>query len=280
MKSLFLVLIFFSTPLFAAQLVGVGIPPIAFLVEQIGGEHVKTITAMGEGQNPHSFNITPKTVIQLSKAKLYFSIDFPFEHKIERTIARSGKTRIIDLRKGISTLENTHDHNHHGNHSTDDPHVWTTTENLEIISNNILSGLSKAFPRHEKDFAYNHSLLEQKIVFVRAKLKKRLTPELCKTIMVYHPSIKYLASSYGVKLLSVEFDGKRPTPKQLNNVIKEGKRYGIKNVLIDSQLDPKSISPITSALGGNPISYNVLKKDVLENLLSIAEIMVKGAGKR
>ncbi|MCK5883384.1 MAG: zinc ABC transporter substrate-binding protein [Bacteriovoracaceae bacterium] len=278
MKSLITVLFLLSTPLFAKEIVGVGIPPIAFLVESIGGERVQIVTALGEGQNPHSFNITPRTVIKLSKAKVYFSIDIPFESKIEQTIKKDGKTKIIELKNGLELLNSTSDHDHHGDHSTDDPHVWTTPDNLKIIARNIYNGLCKTFPKYKKEFSRNHLLLQDKINLIAEKIKIKLAPGKCKSIMVYHPSIKYLADAYGVKLLSVEYDGKAPTPRQLNKMIKKGKAHGITSVLIDSQLDPKSIAPITNILGGGAIPYNVMKKNVLNNLLAIADLMVKGAG--
>ena len=80
----------------------VSILPEAWFVERIGGPHVSVEVLVGPGQSPHTFEPTPRQMVSLGMAPLYFSIGWPFEERLlEKIKATAPNLRVVDLRKGI-----------------------------------------------------------------------------------------------------------------------------------------------------------------------------------
>ncbi len=287
MKKLIYFLFIFSLPLQAAEIIGVGIPPIAFLVERVGGEKIEVVQALKDGQNPHTFSLSPKTITMLSKAKAYFSIDFPFEEKITSTLNQIDGIKIVDISKGIRRITSENDHDeHHDNHHNEhhhgefDPHIWTSPRNLSVMTGKILETLSKLFPQHSSSFTANAKDLLKEIEYLQSKIERNLKPLHEKSILIYHPSINYLLQEYHINVIPIEHEGKRPTQKQLVQLIEKSKKIGIKNILIGEQFDQRNIAPITRILKGQVITYNPLQKEILKALSSISEKVMKAASKK
>src|SRR5574340_257679 len=64
----------------------VSILPIAYFVERVGGPNVEVSVLVGPGQDPHTFEPTPRLVAKLANARLLYKIRFPFEETIIKKI--------------------------------------------------------------------------------------------------------------------------------------------------------------------------------------------------
>ena len=86
----------------APMKVFVSILPEAWFVERIGGAQVSVEVLVGPGQSPHTFEPTPRQMVSLGTAPLYFSIGWPFEERLLGKIkATAPNLKVVDLRKGI-----------------------------------------------------------------------------------------------------------------------------------------------------------------------------------
>ena len=124
----------------------VNIPPQAFLAGRIGGEHVEVHTLVGPGQEPHTFSPTPKQMMALGRADLYFRGGMPFEQRlISKLDGSTGDLEVVNLNEGIrmrrlgehhGRSEHTEEHAGHHEHGQmekhPDPHVWLSPPALNI----------------------------------------------------------------------------------------------------------------------------------------------------
>ena len=89
----------------AAWKVFVTILPEAQFVERVGGARVDVQVLVGPGQEPHSYEPTPRQIAALDGARVYFRIGIPLE---ETLLAKVRATRtdlaVVDLREGIALL--------------------------------------------------------------------------------------------------------------------------------------------------------------------------------
>ncbi len=83
----------------------VSIAPQQFLVDRIGGPLVKSHLLVDKGQDPHSFEPTPRRLVELGHASLYFTVGLEFERQL---IARLGNSfsglRFVAMDRGIDKL--------------------------------------------------------------------------------------------------------------------------------------------------------------------------------
>ena len=150
----------------------VGIPPLAYLVEQIGGEHVEVDVLVQPGQDPHTFEPTPQQVRALAKAELFFKIDMPFEDVLLEKITESNqRLAVVDATRGIEKHAMDAACSGHGGpargeqdddaHAAGepDPHVWLSPPLLKIMAENIAEALEQADPPHAQDYRKNLAAL-------------------------------------------------------------------------------------------------------------------------
>ncbi|MGB4096157.1 MAG: zinc ABC transporter substrate-binding protein, partial [Acetomicrobium sp.] len=98
------------------------VPPIAYFIERIGGNEVQVESLIGPKDDPHAFEPKPRQMVSLSKARIYFSTNFPFETNILSKIKSSNPDLlVVDISLGATSMED-HDEKCQGS----DPHIWTS----------------------------------------------------------------------------------------------------------------------------------------------------------
>ncbi len=257
----------------------VSIPPQAYLAARVGGNHVKVHTLAEKGQDPHTFEPTPKQIIDLGNSDFYFTTGLPFEYRLIKKIKSSSqKLAIIDISQGITKRMMPSDHQKHAERKENsdphqgepDPHVWLSPPLLKIMARNIADAITKAAPEYGHEFHDNLAALEKDIDSVHARIKEILGPFSGQTFLVYHPAFGYFGDTYGLHQEAVELEGKSPTPKHLAQFISEARAKNAKIIFVQPQFDKTSAKAIASAIGGAVIEMDSLAYDVLDNLIQMA----------
>lgn len=255
----------------------VTVPPQAYLAERIGGDAVEVHTLVGKGQDPHTFEPTPRQAAALAGATLFFTVDIPFEKQLTAKVAASNRNlRIVDSTKDIVRLplpeehHATHAKNEHATGNEADPHLWLAAANLRIMADNMATAMSVAMPERKEAMQKNLASLKQEI----SELDKRLTTTLAshrgKTFYVFHPAFGYFANAYGLKQKGVEIGGKSPTPRQLTALIRQAREDRVRTIFVQPQFDRKSADTVAQAINGAVAPIDPLDKEVLRNLAAIA----------
>jgi zinc transport system substrate-binding protein len=263
-----------------------GIPPVAYLVERIGGENVQVEAMIQPGQDPHTYELSPKQVHSLSKATLFFKVGMPFEERLlEKILKVQKRLTVVDTAANIKKLKasscNEHDHGKetktdHGCLADIDPHVWLSPPNLKIQAANIATALEKADKEHLSEYRANLLKLEKDLDALQEKIAQRLKPFAGHTMYVFHPAFGYFADCYGLKQEAVQVGGKQPSPKQLRQLIHQAQEAKVKVIFVQPQFDSHCVDTIAESIGGKVVPLNDMSKDVLANLLDISENVKKG----
>ena len=134
----------------------VSIAPQAFLVKKIGGEHVAVQTLIPPGQEPHIFAPTPKQIMMLGNARIFFKIGMNFEEALVTKIAGSHQSvQFVDMTTGVDfrMMAGSHAHGHEHDHDeheyTKDPHVWLGGNQLAKMAVNVKDALVAADPDNQ-----------------------------------------------------------------------------------------------------------------------------------
>ena len=257
----------------------VSIPPQAYLVERIGGGLVEVEVLVQPGQEPHTFEPTPRQVMSLGRARLYFGIGMPFEEQlIGKFDAELEALEIVDSSAGVErlALEGGHEHHHHGEEEGGehgeglDPHIWLDPARLKLIAGNIAAALESADPANSALYAANLDALVLEIDALDAEVSQLLEPHRGRSFVVAHGAFGYFAHAYGLRQVAVELEGKSPTPRQLEELIEQAREEGIDTVFVQPQFDPASADAVAEALGGEVVPLDALARDAVANLREIA----------
>jgi zinc transport system substrate-binding protein len=264
----------------AAVEVFVSIGPQKWLVESVGKDLVQVEVLVKKGQNPHSFEPTPRQVAALSQAKIWYTLDMDFEQQLVRKVrAVAPGLQIVDMSRHVEKLvmaagdheqeeaEAGHDHGK----SAVDPHVWLSPLNLQVMAGAVAEALIRTDPAHAAAYSHNLRVVEQELTELDQRISEQLSPFKGASFFVFHPSFGYFAHRYGLVQEPVEIGGKSPGPRQLSALVARAKTEGVKVIFVQPQFDPKSAEAIAAAIGGEVVPLDALSEDVAANLMTMAE---------
>ena len=268
MLKILAISIFFISAIYAKMTVISSIAPIEGIVKNIGGDYIDSKVMVPQGASPHTYEPKPSQMKDISKAKVYFAIGVEFENiwlKKFRDLNRD--MEIIKLDDGIKKYPMLSYHKS----GELDPHIWTSIDNLKIIATKITKTLQNIDSKHSK---YYQDRLNSYISYLD-NLKKRISHILSKNknraFMVFHPSWGYFAREFNLKMLSIEIEGKEPTPRELISLIKEAKKSNVSAIVTQPEFSDKKAKLLAKEVGVKVIAISPLSQNIGDNLLKLAK---------
>jgi len=255
----------------------VSIAPHAFFVERIAREHADVEVLVPTGQDPHTFEPTPKQVARLTSASVYFRAGMPFEWAMLRKIPAIGEDlEIVDTREGIDLLEIRHEHEDHrgGEEHVEeelDPHVWLSPRLAKVQCETICRTLVRIDPDHAEIYRRNLTKLQGELDALDGRIAKVLAPLKGKTFFVYHPAFGYFASAYGLEQKAVETGGKSPGPKHIRHLIDQARAQNVRVIFVSPQFSPRTAQSIAEQIGAAVVPMDPLPRDYIANMEAIAD---------
>ena len=288
-RLLFLVVSFSVAFAFAGEgkiTVAVSLQPYATLVKMIGGPNVNVVTLLPPGADPHNFEPKPAVIKAFSLAQVYFTDGSGLDKVwLPRFLAANKDVKVIDISKYIEWMKSEHDeHESHGHHHDEDeidPHIWTSPYRVKFLAQNIFHALKMLDPEHEIFYINQIQYVQNQLTAIGRKLKETVIsmPVNRRSFIVFHPSYGYLAKDFGLKQYAIEVNGKEPKPRDLANLIKMGRKNGIKAVFVQPEFSKRAAETIAKDLGAVVVETDPLAADFIGNTEKFIEAL-KEAGKK
>ena len=252
----------------------VTIAPYKFFVEKIAGNTLQVALLVPPAASSHTFEPTPRETLEASKASIWFIMGEPFEEKaLVAFKAHNTSLQIVDLRDGIDLIYSTHTCEHHCNHhhkESADLHLWLSLKNAEIQAKTIANKLIKTYPEHTESYTLALEAFIQELADLDSEIDTILRPLQNRTFLVSHPAYAYFCRDYDLVQLSVEFEGKDPTPKQLTNTLQLAKLNEIKTIFTQKQYSNKGAKLIASQIKAQVIELDPYSSDYYNSIRDIA----------
>jgi zinc transport system substrate-binding protein len=235
---------------------------------------------VGPGQNHETYVPSPRQVAKVTGSRVYFSIGLPFEKGLLPKIASaSGNLAFIDTTEGIPFRKmEAHGHEaEHGLHEPGesdmehpDPHVWLAPAMVKILARNTADGLAQADSVHAEEYMANLATFLKRVDALDALIRNELGPFDGRRVYVYHPAYGYFTDAYGLEQVPIEWEGKSPSPRELEEVIAKAKGDNVKVIFVQPQFDQRTARKVAESIGGSVALADPLAEDVLANLEAMA----------
>lgn len=257
----------------------VSVAPYKFFVEKIAGNTVSVGLMVPAGASAHTYEPTPKEMLAASHADGWFLLGESFEARAAAAI-QSHKPDItfFDLREGISLITDPRQLCSCCRHTGQDLHIWLSPRQSKIQAKTIAAGLTALYPEHRslyeenlKKFLGELDVLDQDIAVMLKPLQNRL-------MMVSHPAYAYFCRDYGLEQLSIEFEGKDPTPRQLTHVLLTAREHHVKTIFTQIQYSSKGARMVASQLNAKVMNLDPYAEDYFYSLRTIAKAIASQAG--
>ena len=249
--------------------VAVSILPQQEFVTAVGGDRVSVTVMVPPGASPHTYEVTPAQMAQLSKAKMYAKVGSPIEFEIawlEKLIAQNRDMLVVDCSKGIKLIESTDEHE-----PGIDPHIWTSLRNVKIMVNNICAGLVQIDPASRQYYETNRDDYVARLNVLDSDISASLKSVNNRTFIVYHPAWGYFAHDYGLKQVAIEEGGKEPQAAYMTRIIKQARDQNIKVVFVSPEFSSRNAEVVASEIGGRVVVISSLAVNYLENMEEVVK---------
>jgi len=254
----------------------VSILPQAYFAERVGGENITVSVLVGPGQSPHAFEPSPKQIMALSQADVFFKIGLPFEDRLLGKIGSILKNAaVVDTRQGIALRPSEDDHAHGGEHAGADPHIWLAPKLIRQQAQTICEALCLRDAAHCAVYRRNLAAFQNELDSLDAELCSRLALFAGREIFVFHPALGYFADAYKLKQVPIEMAGKEPGSKSFAALVERAGAAGVKTIFAERQFSPKSAQAVAAQIGARVEMIDPLARDCFQNLRDIAEKIEK-----
>ncbi|KGK97817.1 zinc ABC transporter substrate-binding protein [Methanococcoides methylutens] len=276
-----------------AIVVAVSILPQQEFVDKIAGDRVNVVVLIPPGASPATHEPTAGQLRDVADARAYFTVGsgLPFENVwLEKIETVNEDMLIVDCSEGIQIIE-MHEEEHEEeqnaeegeaeaghDHGGVDPHVWTSPMNAKIMVENTYLGLIEIDPDNSEFYLQNKKAYLKELDEADARIRDTLGEE-GGSFMTYHPSWNYFATEYGLDMITIEEEGKEPSPRDMQRLIDEAEEKNIKVIFVQAQFSTQSAEAIASEIGGEVVTVDPLAKDYIDNLDIITEAFSHGITK-
>ncbi|MEV1069505.1 metal ABC transporter substrate-binding protein [Streptomyces sp. NPDC050263] len=247
--------------------------PMAFLAEQIGGDHVHVTSLTQPGQEPHDLEISAKqtAALQESDAVLYLK---NLQPSVDDAVAQSEIKTKIDA-ASLTTLEkhgnevggHAAEHDDHENEELAglDPHIWLDPVRYAEVAAGVGKAFEKADPDHAADYKTNTAALVKKLGELNTKFETGLANSKTKVFVTTHAAFGYLAERYGLTEEAINgLDPEsEPSAARVKELEKMAKADGVTTVFYETLVSDKTAKTIASDAN--------LRTDVLDPIEGITE---------
>ena len=258
---LFLIIQLHSTACMSEKLpVITSIYPVADMVQQVGGDYVDVTFILPAGASPHTFEPKPSLVKKISSARIFFMVGAGLEFWAEKFIdmAGPGLTTVV-LSDGVSLIHTAgHHHEHKAEHyharidvsdqesSVANPHIWLDPVIAESMVNKITTALCDVDHLHVAYYIKRRQRYLEKLDDLDQMIQKTVSTFTIRKYVSFHASWDYFARRYGLESAGIieAAPGRNPTPIQIKNIVAMIKKYHIRAVFAEPQLNPRAAEVI------------------------------------
>ncbi|WP_328414147.1 metal ABC transporter substrate-binding protein [Streptomyces violaceus] len=248
--------------------------PMAFLAEQIGGDHANVTSLTEPGQEPHDLEISTQQRAQLEEADAALFLK-GLQPAVDEAVSQTGIKTKIDA-AGLTTLEDhgSTEHEHAGEgeegHAEEeeharDPHIWLDPVKYAEVAEGVGKAFEKADPDHAADYKKNTAALVKKLNGLNGEFENGLKDSKTKVFFTNHAAFGYLAERYGLtqEAISGLDPESEPSGARVKELQQEAKADGVTTVFYETLVSDKTAKTLAKDAK--------LKTDVLDPLEGITD---------
>ncbi len=248
------------------------IVPLGDFCRQIGGDLVRVQVLIPPGASPHAFEPAPSVMARASQARVFVYIGAglePWATKLLRSRSPENLV-VVEAARGIPLLgmaphhhephaaeaEDRDDHHPgqadtHESHLVGNPHIWLDPVLAQEICRKIAAAFIQADPGHRAQYEANLGTYLAALAELNREIEAKERTWRLRDFVDFHPSFSYFARRYKLHEVGTveEAPGREPTPRHLQDLVTAIRRYGIKVVFAEPQLNPRVAEVIAQEAG-------------------------------
>lgn len=254
--------------------ISVSIEPFRFFTEAIAGDTYSINVIVPPGASPATYEPPPSVIKGIKNSELmvingYLGFELAWIDRVTGLNEEMEVLRLADSQDLIAA--DSHRHGDIIHYTGVDPHFWVSPRRASIIARDIKDFLLASNPADSGIYKANYLKLDSLIKATGEYLETFFREAENTSFIIYHPSLTYLAHDYGLEQVSVETEGKEPSPSELKKLIDYGREKNIKVIFVQREFDRKNADIIGKEIGAETVVIDPLDANWVESVRNIAE---------
>lgn len=228
--------------------------PLAWMAEQVGGDHVSVSSLTKAGAEPHDLELTPSDVAAVSRADLVVYLH-GFQPSVDDAVKEAGPGKLFDATDSAD-LDLTFTPIEEGKAATDeagavDPHFWLDPTRLAAVAAAFTDRLANVDPDHAADYRANLAALTGELTDLDTRLRDGLATCTSKDLVTSHNAFGYLARRYGLHQVGVTglTPEEEPSPTDLADVTSYVERHHVRTIYFETLVSPAIAKTVANEAG-------------------------------
>jgi ABC-type Zn uptake system ZnuABC Zn-binding protein ZnuA len=231
------------------------------VVKNVAGDRIELTTLIGPGQDPHTYQPTPKDIAAIERAHVVFINGFHLEEGLESTIdAAAGKgSPVVSVSAGVKSRPASAEQGHG---AAGDPHVWFDPANVKVWTGNIEKILSALDPANAAAYQANAAAYTRKLDELDAAIRAQVAsiPADRRKLVTDHEALGYFADRYGFQVLGAVIPSvstsAEPSGGELASLVDVIRAQGVPAIFIGTTTNPKLADLVARETGAQVLSLH------------------------
>lgn len=226
------------------------IAPLADFARQVGGDKVEVILLLPAGASPHTYEPAPKTVQEISRARIFIRIGAGLEFWADKLVAAAARDlTTVTCSEGIDLIKG-EDHDHAI--SNVDPHIWLDPLICMTIIEKIGDAFSRADPADSVYYKKRAAAYIDRLAALDREIADRVKTFRTKEYITFHSAWNYFSRRYGLRVAGVieEGPGKEPSARHIGDILSLIRRLHTRVVFAEPQSSTRIAEAIAREAGG------------------------------
>lgn len=257
------------------SIVSVSIEPVKYFVDRLTDNALEVNVMVPQGASHGTYSPTTAQMQKLSDSRVYFRIgSLGYEQAFIRRLKDLNPTmREVNLSDGIELIRGeTIDHGDHVHEGGIDPHIWMSPQVMLNRLTVIRDHLIELFPDLEEVITTNYPALRSEVEEIHHNMQALTQTLTHKRFLIFHPALTYLARDYGMEQVSIEHEGKEPTPAQLARLIRDARAENIPVIFIQEEYDVRNAKIVAAETGAQIVTINHLTYNWTANMNELMDL--------
>ena len=252
-------ILFFGTAFAEPIKIVTTIFPLAEMAKQVAGDEAKVYLLLKPGRSPHTFEPTPKDLMNLISADVVVRAGFGLEPWLDKLLQApgSGNRVIVDLSSAIKEplyYAGDKTHHHAKGEGAKNPHFWLDPVLMVDVVKGLRDRLVEIKPSAKNSFDKNSEEAIKQLSKLDLYIRKTLStkPGLAREVVAFHGSWDYFADRYGFSIAGVieRSPGRKPSARHFAKLVGQIREKNIKGVMVEPQMSPKLGEALATETGG------------------------------
>lgn len=232
------------------------------ITEAIGGDKVEVRTLIPEGTEPHEFQLTTRSMKDLSRARVLVLQGLGMEPWAEEMVKAAENKDLVQVvaAQDVQPIRN-EDEDEIREHGQYDPHAWLSPVCAQQEARAIADGLAKADPANKAYYEANADKFIARLRTLEDNYQEKFRQVHRKDFVTGHAAFAYLCRDFGLEQSSVEgvFASGEPNARQLAALVEFCKERNVKTIFTEAAVSPKTSESLAREVGAKVVPIHTLE---------------------